>query len=106
MRGGEKKNRHADSSDKQLHRSLFGRQAGMSSGLLVGAHNCMLQGWGWGGGDVQSNNSGEKPSCTELFFGLLGFFFVLLIEAIWRGFPLSSHLVSISNQHTCSLEAF
>ncbi|XP_037618519.1 uncharacterized protein LOC119484032 [Sebastes umbrosus] len=33
---GEKKNRHADSSDKQLHRGLFGRQAGMSSGRLAG----------------------------------------------------------------------
>ncbi|GLD63437.1 uncharacterized protein AKAME5_001506200 [Lates japonicus] len=36
VRGGEKKNRHADSSDKQLHRSLFGWQVGMSSGLLAG----------------------------------------------------------------------
>lgn len=36
MRGGEKKNRHTDSPDKQLHRSLFGRQVGMSSGLLPG----------------------------------------------------------------------
>lgn len=31
----EKKNRHADSSDKQLHRSLFGRQVRMSSGRLA-----------------------------------------------------------------------
>eukprot|EP00064_Thunnus_orientalis_P002799 superscaffoldBa00000215_g2807 len=35
VRGGEKKNRHADSSDKQLHHSLFGRQVWMSCGLLA-----------------------------------------------------------------------
>lgn len=36
VRGGEEKNRRAESSDKQLHGSLFGRQVGMSCGLPAG----------------------------------------------------------------------
>ena len=79
MRGGEKKNRHADSSDKQLHRGLFGRQLEMSSGLLPGQK---IEYSREGEENGQRENTGETTTGTTP-----GFYFILmlglLMEHVW-----------------------
>lgn len=57
-----------------------------------------------GGCEVMSRATSavKSPHAPHCFGGE----FVLLIELIWRVVLLSSHLVSVSDQHNCSLEAF
>lgn len=79
-REGEK-NWRADSSDKQLHRSLFGRQVGMSSALMAGKmiHHHRKIG--------QRRNAGEVTS--RVYFNLM---IVLLISMSGGGWKeMSSH---------------
>lgn len=65
MRGGEEKNRHADSFDKQLHCGSFGRQVGMSAGLLVGQKIECTRG---GEENGQRENTGETAAGATLGF--------------------------------------
>lgn len=77
VRGGKKENRHADSSDKQLHSSLFGRQVGMSSGPLVGHTTEYSRN---GGENGQRENTAETNTDDTGFYFIL--ILVLLIEHV------------------------